>query len=101
MSQRLLAGACAGMSATLVTHPLDVVRLRLSLPHAGYTGKLSCTATCQCWLTDNSCVLDSQGFIQIQPSSDVCMSCYEHVSGAEHLHHESDLGVQSINEGKG
>ena len=44
MSQRLLAGACAGMSATLVTHPLDVVRLRLSLPHAGYTGKLLCTA---------------------------------------------------------
>ena len=39
MSQRLLAGACAGMSATLATHPLDVVRLRLSLPHAGYTGK--------------------------------------------------------------
>ena len=41
VSQRLLAGACAGMSATLVTHPLDVVRLRLSLPHAGYTGKLA------------------------------------------------------------
>lgn len=39
VSQRLLAGACAGMSATLVTHPLDVVRLRLSLPQAGYTGK--------------------------------------------------------------
>lgn len=46
VSQRLLAGACAGMSATLVTHPLDVVRLRLSLPHAGYTGKLPLLCSC-------------------------------------------------------
>ena len=38
VSQRLLAGACAGVSATFITHPLDVIRLRLSLPQTGYTG---------------------------------------------------------------
>lgn len=29
--QRLFAGACAGMTATTITHPLDVVRLRLNV----------------------------------------------------------------------
>ena len=50
VSQRLLAGAAAGMSATLVTHPLDVIRLRMSLPHSGYTGALHIPfiSTCNC-----------------------------------------------------
>lgn len=44
VAQRLCAGAFAGMSATLATHPLDVVRLRLSLPQTGYTGTLCDTS---------------------------------------------------------
>ena len=36
--QRLTAGACAGMTATAITHPLDTLRLRLALPNNGYTG---------------------------------------------------------------
>ena len=36
--QRLTAGACAGMTATALTHPLDTVRLRLALPTHPYKG---------------------------------------------------------------
>ena len=36
--RRLAAGAGAGMTATALTHPLDVVRLRLALPNSPYTG---------------------------------------------------------------
>jgi hypothetical protein len=35
---RLTAGACAGMTATALTHPLDTLRLRLALPNHGYAG---------------------------------------------------------------
>ena len=38
---RLAAGACAGMTATALTHPLDTVRLRLALPNHAYKGVLS------------------------------------------------------------
>lgn len=37
--QRLAAGALAGMTASAITHPLDTVRLRLSLPGNEYRGK--------------------------------------------------------------
>ena len=36
--KRLLSGACAGVTATALTHPLDTVRLRLALPNHPYTG---------------------------------------------------------------
>ncbi|EIE27681.1 mitochondrial substrate carrier protein [Coccomyxa subellipsoidea C-169] len=45
VGQRLTAGAFAGMSAVAVTHPLDVIRLRLSLPRAGYTGMTNALVT--------------------------------------------------------
>ena len=38
MPLRLCAGAMAGMTATALTHPLDVMRLRLALPNSPYTG---------------------------------------------------------------
>ena len=36
--QRLSAGACAGMTATALTHPIDTVRLRLAMPTHPYKG---------------------------------------------------------------
>ena len=38
VGMRLTSGACAGMTATALTHPLDTLRLRLALPNHGYTG---------------------------------------------------------------
>jgi len=40
--ERLVAGACAGMTATALTHPLDTVRLRLALPNSGYSSMSNC-----------------------------------------------------------
>ncbi len=42
MPLRLAAGAAAGMTATALTHPLDVMRLRLALPRSPYTGEAPC-----------------------------------------------------------
>lgn len=38
LPKRLLSGACAGMTATALTHPLDTMRLRMALPSHGYKG---------------------------------------------------------------
>jgi solute carrier family 25 phosphate transporter 23/24/25/41 len=40
VAKRLMAGACAGMTATALTHPLDTVRLRLALPGHAYKGEI-------------------------------------------------------------
>lgn len=46
--QRLAAGASAGMTATTLTHPLDVVRLRLALPSSPYKGAVTGSAVTWC-----------------------------------------------------
>lgn len=38
VAKRLMAGACAGMTASALTHPLDTARLRLALPNHPYKG---------------------------------------------------------------
>jgi hypothetical protein len=38
MVHGVMAGACARMTATALTHPLDTVRLRLALPGHPYKG---------------------------------------------------------------
>jgi len=45
LPKRLTAGACAGMTGTALTHPLDTVRLRLALPNSGYNGLIHATTT--------------------------------------------------------
>ncbi len=46
VARRLASGACAGMTATSLTHPLDTVRLRMALPNHPYTG--ACMRACAC-----------------------------------------------------
>lgn len=45
VAKRLAAGACAGMTATTLTHPLDTVRLRLALPNTPYQGMMNAVVT--------------------------------------------------------
>lgn len=42
VAKRLMAGACAGMTASALTHPLDTARLRLALPNHPYKGEQAC-----------------------------------------------------------
>ena len=48
LAARLAAGACAGMTATALTHPIDTVRLRLALPSHPYNVSMYARASaCQ------------------------------------------------------
>ncbi len=47
VTKRLTAGACAGMTASALTHPLDTARLRLALPNHPYKGQSSLFASLQ------------------------------------------------------
>eukprot|EP00983_Pelagomonas_calceolata_P047148 1140506-Pelagomonas_calceolata.AAC.2 len=46
VAKRLMAGACAGMTASALTHPLDTARLRLALPNHPYKGQCLLPASC-------------------------------------------------------
>jgi solute carrier family 25 phosphate transporter 23/24/25/41 len=52
VANRLLSGACAGMTATALTHPLDTVRLRLALPNHQYKGAMDAVMTI--WRTEGA-----------------------------------------------
>lgn len=43
--KRLVAGSCAGMTSTFLTHPLDTVRLRLAMPNSGYSSMTNAMTT--------------------------------------------------------
>mmetsp|Transcript_4827 Transcript_4827/g.13186 ORF Transcript_4827/g.13186 Transcript_4827/m.13186 type:complete len:302 (+) Transcript_4827:96-1001(+) len=45
VAKRLMAGACAGMTASALTHPLDTARLRLALPNHPYKGAVDAFTT--------------------------------------------------------
>ena len=45
VARRLMSGACAGMTATALTHPLDTIRLRLALPNHPYKGTFHAMST--------------------------------------------------------
>jgi solute carrier family 25 phosphate transporter 23/24/25/41 len=52
--QRLLCGAIAGATATTVTHPLDVIRLRLSIDRE-LKGIVYCSHHCMQYCNSNAC----------------------------------------------
>lgn len=78
VAQRLAAGASAGVTATLVTHPLDVVRLRMSLQGRAYPG---------IWPTMSKMVRTegalslykglSPAIVGIAPYAAITFSCYD------------------------